>query len=113
MNQARYATSIFSNYLDTTIIKENSKYHKTILPHDIIFTKENAFTSDEKVEVLSTDNKINYIFFVGSFIYILSARVDLYFTLHKRRKFLSNPGKVNFKGLVKLLRYMRENIFWA
>ena len=27
--------------------------------------------------------------------------------MHKLAKFLSNPGKVNFEGLVHLLRYIR------
>ena len=53
VDQSRYCTSIFWNYLDTATIKENSKYHKTTLPHNIIFTKEDVYSSDEQVEVLS------------------------------------------------------------
>ena len=39
VDQDRYATSIVSNYLDTATTKENPKFHKTNLPHDIVFTK--------------------------------------------------------------------------
>ena len=42
-------------------------------------------------------------------IYLLSTRVDFSFSVHKLSKFLSNPGKVNFEGLVHLLRYIGYN----
>ena len=35
--------------------------------------------------------------------------MDLSFAVHKLAKFSSNPGKVNFGGLVHLLRYIRDN----
>ena len=53
MDEARYATSTVAKYTDTSTIKENPKFHKTTLPHDIIFTKEDAYISYEQVEVLS------------------------------------------------------------
>ena len=34
--------------------------------------------------------------------------MDLSFSVHKLEKFSSNPGKVNFEGLVYLLRYIRD-----
>ena len=37
--QARYSTPYVAKYLDTATIKENSKFCKTTLPHDMIFTK--------------------------------------------------------------------------
>ena len=45
--------------------------------------------------------------------YSLSTRVDLSFAVHKLAKFSVNPGKVNFEGLVHLLRYIRDNKTWA
>ena len=39
VDQARYATSVFANYLDNSTIKESSKFHNNTLPHDMIFTK--------------------------------------------------------------------------
>ena len=35
--------------------------------------------------------------------------MDLSFAVHKSAKFSKNPGKVQFEGLVHLLRYIREN----
>ena len=35
--------------------------------------------------------------------------MDLSFTVHKLAKFSANPGKVNFEGLVHLLRYITDN----
>ena len=46
VDQARYSTSAVAKYLDTVIIKENSKFHNNTLTHDIIFTKEDSSTSD-------------------------------------------------------------------
>ena len=39
VNQSRYATSVVVKYLDTTSIIENSKFCKTTITHDMIFTK--------------------------------------------------------------------------
>ena len=35
--------------------------------------------------------------------------MDLSFAVHKLAKFSANPGKVNFEGLIHLLRYIRDN----
>ena len=51
--QARYATSIVAKYLDTAIVKVSTEFYKTTFPADIIFTKEDVFTSDEQVENLT------------------------------------------------------------
>ena len=37
--QDKYSTSVVAKHLDTATIKENSKFHMTTFPHDIIFTK--------------------------------------------------------------------------
>ena len=39
VDQDRYSTFVAEKYQDTDTIKENSKFHKTTLPHDMIFTK--------------------------------------------------------------------------
>ena len=49
VDQARYATSIFSKYLDTYTVKTSQKFYKTNLPYDMILTKTDASTSDNKV----------------------------------------------------------------
>ena len=46
---------------------------------------------------------------IGSLIYLIYTRVNLSFSVHKLANFSSNPGKVNFEGLVHLLRYIRHN----
>ena len=46
---------------------------------------------------------------MGSQIYLSSTRVDLCFAVQKLAKFSSNNCKVNFEGLVYLLRYIRDN----
>ena len=47
VDQARYATSIVAKYLDTAIVKLSTKFYKTTLPDEMIFTKEYVSTSDE------------------------------------------------------------------
>ena len=110
MDQARYATSIVAKYLDTVTVKVITKFYKTTLLADIIFTKEDVSTSDEKVEKFTREFNIHYRDCIGSFIYILFTRVNLIFSVHKLAKFSANPGKVQFQGLIHLLGYIRYNI---
>ena len=58
------------------------------------------------MEVLYRDYNIRCRACVGSLVYILSTGVNLCFAVHKLEKCSSNPGKVNFEGLVHLLRYI-------
>ena len=53
MDQARYATSIVAKYLDTATVKVSTKFYNTTLPSDLIITKYDKYTSDEKVEKLN------------------------------------------------------------
>ena len=39
VDQARYDTYFVEKDLDTSTIKENSRFHETTLPHDMISTK--------------------------------------------------------------------------
>ena len=69
MDQARYATSIVANYLDTATVKESTKFYKTNLPSDMILTKADAYASDEQVDKLTREFNIHYRYCIGSFIY--------------------------------------------
>ena len=102
--QARYATSIVLEYLDTATVKKITKFYKTNLPSDMISTKADASTIDDQIEKLTREFNIHYRACIISLIYLLSTRVDLSFAVHKLEKFSSNPGKVHFEGLVHLLR---------
>ena len=75
----------------------------------MIFTKTDASTSDEKVDKLNRELNIHYRTCIGSLIYLLYTRVDLSFALHKLETYSSKTGKVQFEGLVHLLRYIRYN----
>ena len=46
VDQAIYATSIVAKYLDTATVKVSNKFYKTTIPYDMIFTKEDVYTSD-------------------------------------------------------------------
>ena len=109
MEPARYATSIVAKYLDTATVKASNKFYKTTMPADMIFTKEDVFTSDEQVEKLTGEYNIHYRACIGSLIYLLSKRADLSFAVNKLAKFSANPGRAHFEGLIHLLRYIRDN----
>ena len=96
VDQARYVTSIVAKYLATATLKASNKFYKTTLPSDMIFTNEDVSTSDEQVESLTREYNIHYRACIGSLIYLLSARVDLSFAVHKLEKFSANHGKVHF-----------------
>ena len=51
--QARYATSIVAKYFYTVTVSTSTKFYKTNLISDMIFTKSDACTSDEQVEKLT------------------------------------------------------------
>ena len=70
----------------------------------MIFTKADASTSDDQIEKFTIEFNIHYKAFIGSLIYLLSTKVDLRIAVDKLAKFSSNTGKVNFEGLVHLLR---------
>ena len=75
----------------------------------MIFTKEDVSTSNEQVDKFNREFNIHYRACIGSFIYLLSKRVDLSFSVHKSEKFSANTGKVHFEVLVHILIYIREN----
>ena len=49
LDQAIYATSVVAKYLDTDTVKASTKFHKTTLSYDMIFTKDDTPISDEQV----------------------------------------------------------------
>ena len=70
VDQAVYAPSVVSKYLDTTTVKTSTNFYKTTFPYDMIFTKYDASTSDEQVEKLTREFNIHYKYCVGSLIYL-------------------------------------------
>ena len=68
VDQARYATSIVTKYLDTVTVKASKRFYKTTLPSGMIFTKSDASTSDEKVDKLTREFSIYYRSYIGSLI---------------------------------------------
>ena len=81
VDQARYATYVVSKYLDTTTVNASTKFYKTVLPSDMVSTKDDTYTSDEQVEKLTREFNIHYRSCIGSLIYLLSTRVDLSFAV--------------------------------
>ena len=75
----------------------------------MILTKDNAYTSGEKLERLTRVFNIHCISCIGSLIYLLSTIVYLRFVAHKLAKFSSNPGEAYCEGLVYLLINIRYN----
>ena len=109
VDQARYATYIVAKYLDSVTVKESTKFYKTALTYDMIFTKVDTSTSGDQVEKLTREFNIHYRAWIGSFIYLWSTRVDLIFAVHKLSTFSENSSKVHSEVLVHLLRYIKEN----
>ena len=103
VDQDRYATSIVAKYFNTATVKASKTFYKTILPSDTIFTKDDTSTRDGEVEKLTREFNIHYRACIGSFIYLLSTRMELSFAVHKLEKFSAKPGKVHFEGLVHIL----------
>ena len=67
--------------MDNATVKSSAKFYNTNLPYDMIFTKSDASTFDEKVEKLTRKFNIRYRARIVSLIYLLSKRVDLSFAV--------------------------------
>ena len=75
----------------------------------MILTKADASTNNDKVKNLTREFNIHYRACISSLVYLFSKRVHLSFAVQKLAIFSSNSGKVHFKGLIYLLRYIRNN----
>ena len=75
----------------------------------MILSKADSYVSDEQLEVLSREYIIHYRACMGSLIYLSYKRLYLFFAVHNLECFSSNHGKLQVKGLVHLLRYIRYN----
>ena len=53
VDQDRYDTSRVHTYLNTFTVKTSTKFYNTTLTCDMIFTKDDASTSDKDVENLT------------------------------------------------------------
>ena len=49
VDRVRYDTYVVAKYINTSTMKENSKFRKTNLYHNMIFTKEDDSTSYKQV----------------------------------------------------------------
>ena len=88
VNQARYSTCIVATYLDTATDKATTKFYNTTLPADMIFTKADASTIDEKIEKLTREFNIHYRACIVPLIYLLSTRVDFFFSSQVSKCFI-------------------------
>ena len=70
VDQARYATSIVDQYLDTDIVKASTKFFNITFPYYMIFTKADASTRYEQVNKLTRELNILYRACIGSLIYL-------------------------------------------
>ena len=109
VDQSIYATSIVTKYLDTSTVKTSKTFYKTTFKYDMIFTKADAYTSNDQVAKLTRELNIHYRYCIGSLIYLLSKRMYLSFEVHKLAKFSSIPGKLHLERLVYILRCIMYN----
>ena len=109
VDQARYSTYIVDKYLDTVTVNTSKTIYKTTLTSNMIFTNAYTYTSDQKVKKFTRAFNIHYRACIGSLIYLLSTRLDFIFAVKKLAIFSSNPGEVNFEGVVHLLIYIGDN----
>ena len=79
--QTMYVTSIVAKYLDTSKVKTSKKFYNTTLAYDMIFTKYDVSTGDEKFDKLVRELNIHYRDCIGLFIYLLSTRERLSFAV--------------------------------
>ena len=59
LDQAGYATSIVAKYMDNVTVRNIGKFYKTTLSYNLIFTKNDASTSYEQINILSREFNIH------------------------------------------------------
>ena len=74
-------------YLDTATVNTSKKLYKSNFTSDMIFTKDDVYTSDEQVDKSTREFNIPYRACIVSLIYLVSIRVYLSFEVHKLAKF--------------------------
>ena len=87
VDKAIYATYIVEKYFNTDTVKASTKFYKTTLPSDIIFTKYDTSTSDEQVQNLTRELNIHYRACISSLIYLFSTKVELSFAVNNLANF--------------------------
>ena len=95
-DQDRYDNSIVAKYMDTATVKTSTKFYKTTMPSDVVFTKDDVSTSDEQIGKLIIELIIHCRDFIVPLIYLLSTRVYFSFAVKKLANLSSNPGQVHF-----------------
>ena len=109
MDQARYAKSIVTRYLDGAGVKRINSAHNTILPADFMPTIEDKAKTMEESKKLQEAYNIDYASCIGSLIYLSYTRPDISFAVNKLAKFNAQPGEQHLRALVHLLRYIRDH----
>jgi hypothetical protein len=109
LDQTRYCSSIIKKYLDSVGCKNVSRKHTIPLPCDFVPTSEDCSETEEKAAILMDEYKLDYASCIGSLIYLSQTQSDIIFAVNKLARYMSKPGKVHFKALVHLLRYLRDN----
>ena len=107
--QALNATYVVDKYLDIVTFKTSTKFYKITLPSDMIFNKDDVYTSDDKVGKQNREFSIHYRACIGSLIYLLYTRVDLSFSVHKLTMVSSKTSGVHFDCLVHFFIYIMYN----
>ena len=100
-------------YLDTSTVKTSKKFYKTTLTSDMIFTKADAYISDEKIKKLTRELNNHYRACIGSLIYLLSTRLYLYYVVQKLSKFNKILVKCILKDWYIYLDTLWTKILWA
>ena len=110
--QAGYATSVVYKHLYNITVKTSTKFYNITLSFYMIFTKDDTFTSDEQVEMLTREFKVHYRACIGLLIYLVYTIVDLSFSVQNLAKFSSNSGKVHFEEFVHFLDTLGTIKLW-
>jgi hypothetical protein len=79
------------------------------LPSTFIPIIDNCSKTEEQANQLSIEFNIDFASCIGSLIYLSMTRVDIAFAVNKLEKFTKQPGKIQLKALIHLLRYLQEN----
>jgi hypothetical protein len=95
--------------LDTAGTKKVLAVHSTPLPSEFAPSAADCGVDNASSKQLSVEYNIDYASCVGSLIYLGMTRVDIVYAVNKLAKFTHKPGRVHFKAMLHLLRYLQDH----
>jgi hypothetical protein len=74
---------------------------------------EDRSNTSEEAAQLAAEFNLKYTSCIGSLIYLLVTRADIFYTANKLAKFMQKPGRIHFLAIIDVLRYLWDELYFG